>query len=409
MSSTTNAAPRGLDAVQLTKARPGRRFGFVLSHPYTALVLLLGVLLRAVLTPLTHGQDFVVWDLASRGTLAGINIYAHHPHYPGGPYAYTPLFMYLELPMQWAAMHIGWSFTVLGKLPIIAGDILTAVMIAIYFARRGAGDGTGALATALYFLNPLVLYNGAFYGRFDTVCVGLFMLALYMYESSQERAWRFPVVYGLAVAAKIFPGFILPWLWRHAPVRRPYMLAGLVAVVGGISLPYLLTSPASFFADVVLYDGRKLPGNLSWQIIFIDILHLPSQTVRLISYALLALFVIALFLYTRLDLYTYCAVAILLFCTLSKVLIEQYFLWSMPFLIIAAVGRRSWASWGVLSLLSTTGMLINPYIHPLPWGPSSQHGQRILAINLLLGLCMAAYVLTRRPAAASDRIEMHAL
>ena len=60
-----------------------------------------GLIARAVLIPITHGQDFVVWDLASTATLHGVNIYAHHPAYPGGPFAYFPVFLYLELPFQW--------------------------------------------------------------------------------------------------------------------------------------------------------------------------------------------------------------------------------------------------------------------------------------------------------------------
>ncbi len=378
-----------------------RLMRLVLAHPYTTLVFALGIVARAVLMPITHGQDFVVWDLASRATLAGINVYAHHPHYPGGPYTYFPLFLYLELPMQWLALHAGLPFTVLGKLPIVAGDVLATAMIAAYIARRGYGERVIAVATALYFLNPLVLYNGAFYGRFDALCVGLFLLALHLYDPARPRSWRFPLVYALAAAAKTYPIFILPWLLMREPARRRRVLAALVAVIGGLSLPYLLTSPGRFFADVVLYDGRKLPGNLSWQIILLDTLHLAPATVRLITYALLALFVVALFLYTRLDLYSYCLVAILLFLVLSKVLIEQYFLWPMPFLIFAAVERRSWASWALLLLLSATGTLINPFIHPLPWG--TQHGQRILAVNVLIGLCMAVYLLTRRTAPESEK------
>src|SRR5438105_4070571 len=93
-----------------------------------------------------------------RYTLAGINVYAHHPHYPGGSYTYFPLFLYLELPFQWLALHTGVSFTVLGKLPIMAGDVLAAALIAAHLGQRGHGDGVRALGTGLYFLNPLVLY-----------------------------------------------------------------------------------------------------------------------------------------------------------------------------------------------------------------------------------------------------------
>ena len=80
------------------------------------LVLLLaaGIAVRIALVPITRGQDFDVWDLASTATLQGSDIYTHHPAYPGGPYAYFPLFLYLELPLQFLAAHTGISFTVLG-------------------------------------------------------------------------------------------------------------------------------------------------------------------------------------------------------------------------------------------------------------------------------------------------------
>lgn len=400
MASTSRAATQAGVAGQTRGGIAARTARLIAAHPYTAMVFALGIVARAILMPITHGQDFVVWDLASRATLAGSNIYAHHPHYPGGPYTYFPLFLYLELPMQWLALHAGISFTVLGKLPIVAGDVLAAACIAVHVARRNHGDGVIALATALYFLNPLVLYNGAFYGRFDALCVGLLLLALATFKRDEPRSWRFPLLYAAAAAAKTYPIFILPWLLVREPARRVRVVIALAAVVGGLSLPYLLTSFRQLFADVVLYDGRKLPGNLSWQIVFIDYLHLPSQQVRLISYGLLALFVVALFLYTRLDLYTYSLVAILLFLVLSKVLIEQYFLWPMPFLIFAAVERRSWASWALLIFLTATGFFVNPYVHPLQALPWNTHlGQRMPPLNVLLGLCMAAYVLTRRPMA----------
>jgi hypothetical protein len=369
------------------------------AHPYTAAVFALGLALRALLLPLTHGQDFVVWNLASRYTLAGINVYAHHPHYPGGPYTYFPLFLYLELPFQWLTLHTGVSFTVLGKLPIMAGDLLAAALIAAHLGQRSHGDGVRALGSGLYFLNPLVLYNSAFYGRFDALCVGLFLLALRSYDAGQPRSWRFPILYAYAVAAKTYPVFLLPWLLLRERARRRRVVIALVLVLGGLSLPYLLTSLGRFFSDIVLYNGRKLPGNLSWQIVLLEHHYLSPHGARLLTYALLALFAVALFLFTWLDLHTYCLVAILLFIVLSKVVIEQYFLWPMPFLIVAALDRRSWASWGLLILLSVTGMLINPYVHP--WT------ERVPAANVAIALCILVYVLTRRPAPEQARALAH--
>jgi Gpi18-like mannosyltransferase len=156
-----------------------------------------------------------VWDLASQYTLRGVNVYAHHPPYPGGPYAYFPLFLYVELPLQWLAQHTPISFTILGKLPIVAADLGVALLLAGRMRREGMGDRGQAVAAGLFFLNPLVLYNGAFYGRFDSLCVALLLLALLLDERKRRATWRFSLTYGLAVAAKTFPIFVLPMLVRR--------------------------------------------------------------------------------------------------------------------------------------------------------------------------------------------------
>jgi hypothetical protein len=119
-------------------------------------VLVLGIAVRAVLVPITHGQDFIVWNLASAAALRGSNIYAHHPAYPAGPIAYLPLFIYLEMPFQWLAAHSQISFTILGKLPIVAADMACTVLIAEALTRRGCSERSVALGAALFALNPLV-------------------------------------------------------------------------------------------------------------------------------------------------------------------------------------------------------------------------------------------------------------
>ncbi len=352
------------------------------AHPYTTLVLIVGLALRAALVPLGYGDDFRVWDLASRYTLAGVNIYRDHPPYPGGPYTYFPLFLYLELPLQWLAQHGGAPFAVLGKLPIVAGDLLTGALLARILARRGCPDAVVALGAALYFLNPLVLYNGAFYGRFDTLCVGLLLLALLVHDTdtSRPRHWAFPLLYALAVATKTYPVFLLPWLLTREPWGHRRLLLALVAVLGGLSLPYLLTSPARFVADVLLYNANKLPSHLSWQVLLLDAL--PPLAARIIGYVLLVLFVAALYCYRHLDLWTYATVALLLFILLNKVVIEQYLLWPLPFLIVDTVRYRSWASGGLLVLLSGAGMLVNPYVYP--FGASPAPVAVVLAVAILL-------------------------
>ncbi len=62
-----------------------------------------------------------------------------------------------------------------------------------------------------------MLYNGAFYGRFDSVAVALLLLAVHMWHGRTAGAgWRFSATYALAIAAKTYPVFLLPWVIRHA-------------------------------------------------------------------------------------------------------------------------------------------------------------------------------------------------
>ena len=341
-----------------------RSRGLAHAYPLTLLVLVVGLALRAVLLPLGHGSDFSQQELAERFTLAGINVYTQPPHAKAiNAYAYFPLFLYLELPFMWLGLHAHISFTILGKLPVMAGDVLTALLIAAYLDDRGHGDGVMALGAALYFLNPLVLYNGAFDGRFDALCVGLLLLALRSYKRDRRRGWAFPLLYAAAVAAKTYPIFILPWLLIREPRRRLRILTALLVVLGGLSLPYLLRSPAQFLYDIVLYNGHRLPSGQTWQNVVRG--YLPREVVRLLTYPLLALFGSALLLLTALDLLTYCTVAILLFLLLSKIVYEQYFLWVMPFLIFDLIARRSRSAGILLAALSALGVLDNEQIHPL--------------------------------------------
>jgi Gpi18-like mannosyltransferase len=202
-------------------------------------VFVVGLVVRAILIPITHGQDFVVWDKASAATLDGVNIYAHHPHYPAGPYSYFPFFVYLELPFQWFAQCTGIPFTVLGKLPIAVGDIVTAWVLAAELNDRGHPPRVVAAGTALFFLNPLVLDNSALYGRFDSLGCALLLLALRGIRRRGGVSGRDAVCFAFAVAAKTFPGFAVLGFLRAGRNARRRVLLALVAVLGALSLPYL--------------------------------------------------------------------------------------------------------------------------------------------------------------------------
>ncbi len=342
-------------------------------------VLVVGLVVRAVLIPITHGPDFTVWDLASRATLNGVNVYAHHPAYSGGPYTYFPLFLYVELPMQWLALHTGVPFTILGKLPIAAADLLTTVLIVGALRRRHVDRRAQAIAAALFFLNPLVLYNGAFYGRFDSVAVALLLLAFVTVVGGRPGNRRFSLWYALSIAAKTFPLFLLPWVLRRGRIGSVRVVATVCLVLVVLAAPYLLTSPRAFVTDL-LYSAGKLPGGLSWQVV----LHgLPAALQVDVGYVLLGVFVAAAIIVTSLEDDTVVVAAtLLLFLLLSKQVIEQYLIWPLPFVVLLATGRGSRPAWWLIGELTVAGMLVNAHFHPFGLQPP--------VVNVAFAVALAA-------------------
>jgi uncharacterized membrane protein len=327
------------------------------------LVLAAGIAVRIALVPFTRGQDFDVWDLASTSTLHGIDIYAHHPAYPGGPYAYLPLFLYLELPFQWLAEHTGISFTVLGKVPILAGDVTCALVLAGELRDRTGSNRAVLLGTSLFFLNPLVLYNGAFYGRFDTVALALLLFAVRLLRKRKRSAGLW---YGLAVAAKTFPAFVLPGIVRDARGRRLWFAIALMIVLLALSAPYL-PSWRAMLSDIVVYDTVKAPAGLSWQTLLIGTTSI--ENVRLVSHVLLALYLVGAVLLARMrDLDLYILATLVLFLLCSNVVLEQYLVWPMPWLVLVVwtAPRIRAPTIAFFVAVTVVGMVANPHVQP--WG-----------------------------------------
>ena len=349
-------------------------------------VLVVGLIARVVLIPLGHGQDFVVWDKASAASLHGVNVYVHHPDYPAGPYAYFPLFLYLELPMQWLAMHTGLSFTVLGKLPILAGDIATAVLIGDAVAAQGGSRRATTLAIAAFWLNPLVLYDSAYYGRLDSIGCALLLLALRRLRPRNKHVVRSAAWYALAVAAKTFPAFVVAGVFRAAKGAR--MQAALVgaAVFVLVLLPYL-GSLRAVYHDVIKYDATKSPQGLSWQTLLQPTLE--AQDARRLGYVMFALFVVLVLWLSRItDLDRYVVLTLLLFLCVSKVVLEQYLVWPIPWLAILAATRgglpRRYAAGAMLTILTVIGTIANETYHPFGRGPTA-------LVVLLLWACLAYF------------------
>jgi len=445
-----------------------------------ALVLLLGLLIRAALLPQTYGGDFGMWSITAAATLRGQDTYLHTvlPIARAGPYAYFPLYLYILLPLKWLALHTGlaglrlgtlpvvaWAaggvdrtmargtnpaYVVLGKLPVVVGDVVVALSLAGALRRAGLGERARALGAALFFLNPLVLYNGAFYGRFDSLCLAALMLAWRRLERPAPSGGGVALAlwYGLAVTLKTFPVFLLPYLFVRAGPRRGLLAAlSAVALPALVSLPYLLDNACRFIYIVFLYDTAKGPRQFSWQLALPRLLD--AHAIKTVGDVLLALFALALIAFIpaapgeeersrgaspasapavetslfptlgergrRLargardrsearrgsgvrDPYTYAAVAYALFLLLSKVVYEQYFLWPLPFLIVLTVRDRARVAALLLAVLSVAGPLANGWIHPSGYRPGPALWLSALIASVLVAFALSVLTRSRRAA-----------
>ena len=70
-------------------------------------------------------------------------------------------YLFALLPLQWLALHTAVPFTILGKLPMAAGDLVVAATLYRWLVRAGRPTRAAVIAACLYLFNPLVLYNAA--------------------------------------------------------------------------------------------------------------------------------------------------------------------------------------------------------------------------------------------------------
>ena len=145
--------------------------------------------------------------------------------------------------------------------------------------------------------------------------------------------------------------------------QRTRFVGGVIAMVALWSLPFSVLDPGGFIHSTVLYDTKKVPTNLSWQAILVQLF--PQDTTRAIGTFILIGFFASLILLTKLDLLEYCAAAFCAFVVFSKIVNEQYLVWAIPFLVLLIAQRRGKRHAYMLVLYTTVGTFVNPLFHPI--------------------------------------------
>jgi hypothetical protein len=347
-------------------------------------VLAVALALRLALLPLTAGNDFRSFEKLALLALQGRDVYGVSSaylaaHFHSLSWTYFPLCLDMFAGLRWLGLHTGWPFQVLGKLPLVAADLGIGWLLYVALRRRGHSTRRAVVGMSLYLFNPLALYNGALYGRFDAVALVFLLLAL-----EYRGTGAFAPAYALAIAAKTFPIFALPLLALGRARQAPARLALALFLTVLLALPYVAADPGGLFAYVIAnnthaVDYQRL-GRLSWYSILYATHLLSMRQIMALARMVILAYPLLLLTLLRKPLYTKVAVCLVLFVLLNRTVYEQYLLWPLPFLIVMGLHERSRSALWIAALYTVAGMLENEYtwnhtyvLHyalvPTPWLP----------------------------------------
>lgn len=269
-----------------------RRLALAPEYRRLRLVLLIGLLVRLLLAPLTSwGNDTPTFVLSDLGLLYTGSPYSSNLFFnpPLGPILEVPFFALLTqfvpatslVPLVPAitpvAVTSGLASNLVPtapallalKIPLILADVASTLVVYRLVLHRHSRVAADTVAAA-WFLNPLLIWVSAVHGEVD----GLAALFLVLFVASLERGW--PAASGvwlaLAVFTKAFPLALLPiglvfWLapagdgeGLKSRTILPLKFVGGLAVVALALLPLLPTYLTALFQSTssTFYGGMSV-------------------------------------------------------------------------------------------------------------------------------------------------------
>jgi hypothetical protein len=309
------------------------------ANRYIAALLIVTLLLQLYLSPMYVSRDLMAgiiwaenilhksdWDFTTLDVDYKHNEQLYMSRPPG-----AEAYPYALLRILFGFSHIYCQLIV--KLPPIIGHLIIGYVIWSQLCRMHLGKKIPFIASSLYLLNPAILIQTAYLGKPDSFALALLLLAIKNVDTN-----RFPIYYGLSLLSKQFSSIFAPWFLFQGNKFKNTVLAFALLIL--LTSPYLLHNPLLFVEKLITTHTGKSPEHLSWMTNLKGWgLDNPSEISNLL-FGIFAVVVILLALTVKTDALTFGAVTFSLFIVFSKVVYEQYILWTMPFLLLAYFIKR---------------------------------------------------------------------
>lgn len=187
-------------------------------------------------------------------------------------------------------------FTYVMKLPPNLFDMATSVLI-FAFVRKRLDFKMALLTTALYALNPAVIFNAAVWGQFDAIYTFFLVLSLMLALASKPELSA--VTYTLGILTKPQSIALLPLIaflilrkkgWRRLLTS---ILAGAAAIFTVI-IPFEWSNPITFLSNIYLgaYGGYEYTSINAFNMWALGGLWVPDGNLFIVGWILFGAFTV---------------------------------------------------------------------------------------------------------------------
>jgi len=365
-------------------------------------ILIVGVIVRIMLMPFfSHPVDVYYWYSAYMDIVrSGAPTYIY-----GLPWAFPPLWYYIMTPFvyiydwlstifsikpipieniplqlnpgsEWGVSYVpGLLFNTVIKIPFLISDFLVALLLYKIVKELTENQGLAEKASLIWFLNPYLIWISSGWGMFDTIPT-LFTVASFFFLI-RKNFYSSSICLALAVASKLYPAlFLIPLTFYLVKTPQSeseqtnnllkfYLTFIATSII--LFLPFLLT----MWSPVVSKVGGIIAGSFQfsltyWAVLFYAQDYLYQATI--ISLAIFSALLILIswkirtlsFKQSYFELAAAMLSCILIIYLSIRTVVEQFFVWALPFIIILClIGSVKEITYWAMSLIAIAHSIFN--------------------------------------------------